>query len=187
MSKICLKILIKIKKTLRCDVSDLMIKMYRESGYTIGEHCRIFSELGAAEPYLVVIGNNVTISTDVKFLTHDNSIIKASKGKYSDLFGKITIGNNAFIGSGAILLPGVSISDDSIVAAGSIVTKSVTKKSKIIAGNPAKIIGDVETFLKKSEDAAFNMKGKSRAERKQTILKNEKKLLKRAEMQERSK
>lgn len=186
MSKIFLHILISIRKTLRQDINNLKIQLYRKSGYTIGKQCRIFSELGAAEPYLVTIGNNVTISTDVKFLTHDNSIIKASNGEYTDLFGKIIIGDNVFIGSGTILLPGITICDNTIIAAGSVVTKSITEKGRIVAGNPAKIIGDWNSFVTKNKQFAFNSKGKNRLERKKMILNNEKKMISKKAMQERS-
>jgi acetyltransferase-like isoleucine patch superfamily enzyme len=49
------------------------------------------------------------------------------------------VGENCFIGAGAILMPGVQIGDDSIVAAGAVVTKDVPRGS-IVAGNPATVI-----------------------------------------------
>lgn len=52
---------------------------------------------------------------------------------------KINIGNNVWIGAGAIVLPGVTISDNSIIGAGSVVTKDVPRNC-VVAGNPAKII-----------------------------------------------
>ena len=182
MHKLFMKIIIAMKHLLRKDANDAQIKLYRISGYTIGERCRIFSKLTAAEPYLVKIGDNVTISTDVKILTHDNSIIKVSSGKFTDLFGRVTIGNNVFIGAGAIILPGVSIGNNTIVAAGSVVTKSVDIEGTIIGGNPASIIGDWETYRKKNNDFAFNAKGKNREERKNMILANADKIIGKAVM-----
>lgn len=64
----------------------------------------------------------------------------------SDLFGKISIGCNCFIGNGTIIMYGVSICNNVIVAAGSVVTKSITQEKVIVAGNPAKIIGTWEDF-----------------------------------------
>ena len=80
------------------------------------------------EPYLVSIGNNVTISGGVRLTTHDNSISKVLPNK-TDICGTITIGGNCFIGRGAHLLLGVSLADNIIVAAGSVVTKSFFRKS----------------------------------------------------------
>ena len=59
--------------------------------------------------------------------------------KNINLNGKISIGNNVFIGINSTILLGVSISDNCIVAANSVVTKSVPKNS-IVAGNPAKVV-----------------------------------------------
>lgn len=53
----------------------------------------------------------------------------------------IVIGQNVWIGSNAVILPGVELADCVIVGAGSVVTKSVGTEGAIIAGNPAKIIG----------------------------------------------
>ena len=62
--------------------------------------------------------------------------------------GEIKIGNNVFIGVNAIILPGVTIGDNSINAAGSVVTKSC-KGNTIFAGNPARPIGDIDESYKK--------------------------------------
>lgn len=182
MKKVFLRFIIAIKKAARRDTNSLEIELYRLSGCKIGDKCRIFSDLRVAEPFLISIGDNVTISTDVKLITHDNSIIKATHGNYTDLFGRIIIGKNVFIGSGVILLPGVTISDNTIIAAGSVVTKSVLKEGAIVAGNPARIIGESELFGKKNSEKAFNCSGKTRQERRQMILDNEQKLIKRKEM-----
>lgn len=61
------------------------------------------------------------------------------------LFRRVEIGNNVFIGVNSVIIPGVKIGDNVIIAAGSIVTKSVPSGT-IIGGNPAKIIGDYESY-----------------------------------------
>ena len=58
---------------------------FRKQGVSIGDSCSIFSNIVSSEPYLITIGDNVTISNDVQLITHDNAIIKVSKGKYSDV------------------------------------------------------------------------------------------------------
>ena len=59
-------------------------------------------------------------------------------------FGKpIAIGNNVWIGGGAIILPGVTLGDNVVVGAGSVVTKSFPN-NVAIAGNPARIIKEIE-------------------------------------------
>ena len=83
----------------------------------------------------------------------------------SDVFGKITIGNNCFIGAKATIMYGVTLADSTIVAAGSVVTRSVKEEGKIIGGNPAKVIGDVKTFAEKMAPYAVNLDGLSKDER----------------------
>jgi len=58
----------------------------------------------------------------------------------------ITIGDNVWIGRAAIVLPGVTIGDHSVVAAGSVVTKSVPANA-IVAGNPARVLRYINTTM----------------------------------------
>lgn len=75
-------------KLLKKDTMNLDIENFRKKGVKIGENVRAFSPIISAEPYLLEVGNSVTISTDVKFITHDNSISKIIKDK-TDIFGQL--------------------------------------------------------------------------------------------------
>ena len=121
-------------------------------GVKLGENVRLIGNLNlGTEPYLISIGNHVTVSNDVSFVTHDGAtwIFKENR-KYKDVvkYGKIKIGNNCFIGTKSILLPGVEIGDNSIVAAGSVVTKKFPS-GVVIGGNPAKVIKNTKEFTQK--------------------------------------
>lgn len=145
----------------------------RKAGMTIGDNCYIFSpQVETAEPYLVTIGNNVLISTNVLFTTHDASASHYIPGS-SDIFGRINIGDNCFIGIGAIILPGVTIAKDCIIGAGSVVTKSFPEPGMMIAGNPARVIGSAENARIKNEKYALNVWDVPRSERKAFILSHE--------------
>lgn len=102
---------------------ELDIIYYRSRGAIIGENVRTFSPLISAEPYLLNFKDNITISSGVNFITHDNSVTKIIDN-CTDIFGEINIGNNCFIGMNSILLPGVTIGDNTIIGANSVVTKS---------------------------------------------------------------
>ncbi|MEA4973973.1 MAG: acyltransferase [Candidatus Metalachnospira sp.] len=147
-------------------------KWFRKQGIEIGENCSIFSNIISSEPYLISIGDNVTISNSVQLITHDNSIIKASNAKYTDIFGKINVGNNSFIGAHAIILPGVSLCDGTIVAAGSVVTKSIYSEYSIIGGNPAKIIGTWSDFLQINDKYGIDVSSMSNDKKREYILGN---------------
>lgn len=149
-----------------------IINALRKEGCKIGNNTRIFSNI-TAEPYLVEIGDNCTISTEVSLITHDACIgIYMGRENYSDICGKITIGNNCFIGNKAIILYGVTIPDNTIVAAGSVVTRSITTSGCILAGNPAKVVGNVSDFLNKSKPFMLSLHGKSPLARQDIILKS---------------
>lgn len=156
----------------RCGKKDAMIDYLRKKGIKVGKNARIFSDISTSESYLIKIGDNVTISNNVQFITHDNSIIKVLPG-VTDLFGKIHIGNNVFIGARTIIMYGVSIADNCIIAAGSVVTKSITESGVIIGGNPAKVIGNTEKFGEKNKKFAMNVAGMTPEEKKKYLETNE--------------
>lgn len=95
--------------------------------------------------FLISIGDNVTFSTRVHVLAHDASL-KRILG-YSKV-GKVSIGNNVFIGANTTILPGISIGDFAIVGAGSVVTKSIPAY-EVWAGNPARKICSVGEYKEK--------------------------------------
>lgn len=168
----------------------IMISYYRRLGMSIGEGTHIFSRIISSEPFLISIGNNVTISTGVTLLTHDASIGPIlGRHLFSDIVGPISIGNNCFIGANTIILPGVCIPDGCIVAAGSVVTKSIAipendndnsqiNKGIIIGGNPAKYICRTSDFVNKRKSNFLELHGLSLAERKKCILQNKDKWIK---------
>lgn len=128
-------------------------KYFRKKGICIGDGCCIYSDISTSESFLITIGNNVTISNNVQLLTHDNSIDRISP-EVSDILGEVRIGDNCFIGAHSIILPGVTLGKDVIVGAGAVVTKSYPDGS-IVAGNPAKLIGNSDDFVKKYNNIAF--------------------------------
>lgn len=173
MKNSILKIRILLYKALNKNekVHELRLKLFKKLGIKYGENFRCFSNIIGNEPYLIEIGDNVTISTDVKFITHDNSAIKVIDNT-TDIFGKIHIGNNCFIGINSLILPGVNISDNIIVGAGSVITKSFNEPNIIIAGNPAKKISTIEKYSENIKNFAVNTKGMSYIEKRDFIINN---------------
>lgn len=138
-------------------------------GVQVGVNCRIYSYKFGTEPWLIEIGNNVTITSGVVFLTHDGStwLFRDKKGRRF-LYRRIIVGNNVFIGINSIIMPGVIIEDNVVIAAGSVVTKSIPS-GKVVGGNPARIIGEfidyaniVFTTYASSDDLDLSTDYKSR-------------------------
>lgn len=147
----------KVKSRLSRNSKETINNHFRKSGMKIGINCTICSNIMTAEPYLIEIGDNVTFSGGVTLVTHDNSISKVIPGT-TDLFGRITIGNNCFIGMNATILYGVTLADNVIVASGSVVTKSVHESNVIVGGNPARVLGTWDKFAEKNKTKAMNIK-----------------------------
>lgn len=124
------------------------VEYARYKGVQVGNDCRVYTRSFGSEPWMISIGNKVTITSGVILLTHDGStwLMNDEKGRHY-LYRRVEIGNNIFIGVNSVIMPGVRIEDNVIVAAGSIVTKSVPS-GVIIGGNPAKIIRSYESYEK---------------------------------------
>jgi acetyltransferase-like isoleucine patch superfamily enzyme len=136
----------------------------RHLGVKVGTNCRLYITNFGSEPFLVSIGNNVTIASNVRIITHNGStwLIRDEKGRRYQ-YQKIEIGNNVFIGMNAIILPGVQIGDNVIVGAGAVVTKSIPT-GKLVGGNPAKIIGEYADYHKKAIDTFISDKDMIKAD-----------------------
>jgi maltose O-acetyltransferase len=94
-------------------------------------------------PFLIAIGDDTVIGPDVMLLAHDAST-RRDIG-YSRV-APIVIGRRAFVGARVIVLPGVTIGDDAIVGAGSVVRRNVAPGT-VVAGNPARVIGTTTEYL----------------------------------------
>ena len=117
----------------------------------IGENVYFYSRIFPAEPEQVRLKSNIVVATNVRFMTHDRMdlIIKWKYGKdVKKYIGSINVGNNVFIGCDTVILPGVTIGDNCIIGAGSVVTKDL-ESGGIYAGAPAKKVGNFEDFIEK--------------------------------------
>ncbi len=119
--------------------------------YSIGDDCAFWPYTNITNPEYTRLGNNVMLSA-CTILGHDGSIAVLNKAydKKLDRVGKVDIKDNVFIGHGAIILPGVTIGPNAIVAAGAVVSKDVPEGA-IAAGVPAREIGKVDDLVKKLE------------------------------------
>ena len=150
-----------------------IINYYRKIGYKIGDKCNICTRLSTSEPYLLSIGDNCIISYNVDFVTHDASVSVLLNEWHNDLYGRIVIGNNCFIGSNSIIMYGVSLGDNTIVASGSVVTKSFNSGNVVLAGVPAKPICTIEEFRKKNVSKVINTNGLNYNQKKELISNSE--------------
>lgn len=114
-----------------------------------------------SDPELISFGDNVNIAAGVVFINHDivhgllnkkdflsNNKHISSSQVYKAFLGPIAIGDNVMIGARSIILPNVKIGNNVVIGAGSIISKDVPSNS-VVAGVPAKVIGDFDSFAKR--------------------------------------
>lgn len=121
----------------------------RKIGVKMGENVQLYGSsyaMFSAEPWLVTLGDNVTVSF-ATFLCHDGAVVPfRQRHPDLDVAAPIRVGNNCFIGFRAIILPGVTIGDNCIVAAGAVVAADV-EPGLVVAGNPARAVKTSEAYL----------------------------------------
>jgi acetyltransferase-like isoleucine patch superfamily enzyme len=132
-------------------------KIYQKKGVVMGKNCQIFGDVSfGSEPYLVKLGDYVKITYGCLFITHDGGVeVLRNLGmlENAEVFGRITIGNNVFIGNRCTFLPNVTIGDNVVIGTGSIVTKDIPSNS-IAAGVPCRVIKTLEEYYEKCKTAA---------------------------------
>lgn len=101
-----------------------------------------------AYPEYIYIEDNVQISAGARIVTHDSSFRNALMSKVPLRIHPVTIKRNAYVGCGAIILPGVTVGESAIVGAGSVVASDIPPRA-IVVGAPAKVIGTVDEKIEK--------------------------------------
>lgn len=124
-------------------------KYARYIGVNIGNNNLIGKNHWSTEPYLITVGSNCQL-TNCKIFTHGGGNVIRHLHPDFYCFGKVKIGDYVYIGTNALIMPGVTIGNNVLVAAGSIVTKSVPANC-VVAGNPAKIICSIEDYYEKNK------------------------------------
>lgn len=145
-------------------------KRARHDGVMMGEQNRIESYFwSSAEPYLITIGSHCDLTEGSKIYTHGGA--RVARGIYPnfDVFGKVIIGDRVYVGSGAKIMPGVTIGDNVLIAAGSVVTKSIPS-NVVVAGNPANYVCSLDEYIKKNLAYNTDTKSLSTKEKKKHLM-----------------
>ena len=144
-------------------------KYGRHLGATIGKNCTIKTRNWSSESYLVTIGNNCQIANCVTIHTHGGGQAARAFDPSFDVFGKVIIEDWAYIGAYSQIMPGVTIGEGALVAAGSVVTKSVPPHT-VVGGNPAIYICTTEDFYERNKKYNTGTNGLSFQEKKKILL-----------------
>lgn len=128
-------------------------ELMRDKFYYLGRNVELYTLSFGTEPYLISIHDNVICAAGVEFINHDVSIFNVARylgmqrGEI-DKVGSIELFENCFVGAKTILMPNCSVGKNSIIAAGSIVTKHVPD-NEVWGGIPAKFIMTTDEYAKR--------------------------------------
>ncbi|HEY0189268.1 MAG TPA: sugar O-acetyltransferase [Cellulomonas sp.] len=108
----------------------------------IGPRTFVNYHLTALDVAAITIGADCQIGPNVQLLTPTHPIDPGPRRDKLEAAQPITIGDNVWLGGGVIVCPGVSIGDDSVIGAGSVVTRDVPARV-VAVGNPARVIRSI--------------------------------------------
>ena len=123
-------------------------RFHCDYGYNIEVGDNFYANVGCTilDCAPVTIGSNVLLAPGVSLYTAGHPADTGQRVAGLEYAYPISIGNNVWIGGNAIVLPGVSIGDNTIIGAGSVVTKDLPA-NVIAVGNPCRVIKDTNTVL----------------------------------------
>lgn len=128
---------VKIGKDTHVSMNHFLTGHVKCCNIKIGDNCVINRRCYLDGRVGITIGNNVSVSfgTTILTLTHD-----VHSKDFACVTGEVAVGDHAWIGANATILPGVTIGEGAVVAAGAVVTRSVDPYT-IVGGVPARTIG----------------------------------------------
>jgi maltose O-acetyltransferase len=125
--------------------SEIRPPLYCDYGYQIHIGARTFINYGAVllDVATITIGDDVQIGPNVQLLTPTHPLDPDARRAKLEAARPITIGHNVWLGGGVIVLPGVSIGENTVVGAGAVVTKDLPA-NVVAVGNPARVIRQLQ-------------------------------------------
>ena len=137
------------KVGMRAPYLKMRIRAIRKLGFSVGENVYLPADLVITQNFIykrgmLNIGDRVSIAPRVTIILSSHSNFSKVYSHTAERENHVSIGDDVWIGAGAIILNGVTIGSNSIVGCGSVVLKDVPPNT-IVAGNPAKIIQTIDT------------------------------------------
>jgi acetyltransferase-like isoleucine patch superfamily enzyme len=127
--------------------SGFAIQMQRARGVKIGKNCHLspYVLIDLVYPSLVKIEDNVTIGSNTSIFTHVNPTTNLflKKGSYPRKVEPVNIKSGAILFPGCIITSGVTIGENSLISAGSVVSENVPDYC-VVVGNPARVVKKID-------------------------------------------
>lgn len=147
----------------------------RSVGVNLGRNVRFYGAspgMFGSEPWLITLGDNVHIVSGCHFVNHDGGVL-ILRHRFPDLeiTKPIKVGSNVYIGLNCTIMPGVTIGDNVIIGAGSVVSKDIPPNS-VAAGVPARVIKTLDEYLEKAQSISLGYGALSAREKEAALKKH---------------
>jgi acetyltransferase-like isoleucine patch superfamily enzyme len=129
-----------------CIHGDLRRALYRAMGVSIGRHAYVGMDtwLDDQFPELIVLEDDVVISFRVTVVVHDDArrMDRVEAGQLEGTVAPVILRRGCYLGAGALILPGVTVGEHAVVAAGAVVTRDVPPRV-VVGGVPARVLKEL--------------------------------------------
>ena len=149
------RIIRKLEKIYYLYIKHDAVSYARHLGVRVGEKCKILTDPQIAfgtEPWLIKLGNHVEVTYGAQFLSHEGGVwcIRGidQKCEKMDYFAPTVVGDNVMIGVHSLIMPGVHIGNNVIIAGHCVVTKDIPD-GMVACGVPARVIMTTEEYAEK--------------------------------------
>ena len=134
------------------------LKYAKKVGVNIKGRCYIYGPHSwGSEPWMITLGDNCYVASGVRFITHDGgTVLFRDRVPDLEITKPIVCGDNVYIGVNCLILPGVTIGNNVVIGAGSIVTKDIPDNS-VAAGVPARVIKTTDEYFEKLQRESLKL------------------------------
>lgn len=143
----------------------------RKLGVNAGKNLHVYGNVSwGTEPWIITLGDNVHITSDCRFVTHDGATLLFRNIEPTlELTRPIVVGNDVYIGARSTIMGGVTIGNKVIIGAGAVVTHDIPDNS-VAVGVPAKVIKTADEYFEKAKKESLGL-GNLKYEEKDKALK----------------
>ena len=134
------------------------IQYAKKMGVHFGKNLKIYGTMHyGSEPWIISIGDNVFLTNNIYFITHDGgTLLFRNIIPDLEITKPITIKDNVYIGVNVTIMPGVTIGNNVVIGAGSVVTRDIPDNT-VAAGNPARVIKEIDSYFEKLQRESLHV------------------------------
>lgn len=132
----------------------------RRVGVVMGDNVHFYGmrpAMFSTEPWLITLGDDVHVTSGCQFITHDGgTLVLRHRDPTLEITAPIKVGSRVYLGMQTIILPGVTIGDDVVIGARSVVTRDIPSNS-VAVGTPARVIKSLDQYFDELSERSLGL------------------------------